>query len=343
MKLLIVIPRQSHTTGNHVTAARFADQLQLVGWDVRRVEAGQQDAAPIAAEINRSRPDVVLLLHAWRSGQPWLQLPDTERIPFAVLMTGTDLNRDLDIPQRAEIINRLHQGAAGVIVQNRIAWQRLQKEQPPWLEKLRLLPPGIQLGTEESPLRDQLRIEPETRLLLHPASIRPVKGNLELLEMCDFLAETPAPAQLIFCGPILDRAYGEQLLSALKNRPWASYPGEIPCAAMPSVMRQADLILNNSSSEGVANALVEAATLGRPILASDIPGNRAVVRPGENGLLYRTAEEFTRQVRRLLDQPDLLHDLSRPDPTGYSASQEGMRLAAILKDLLDRDTVPGTD
>ena len=69
-------------------------------------------------------------------------------------------------------------------------------------------------------------------------------------------------------------------------RRWASYLGVIPPEAMAAAMGGADVIINNSLSEGLANSLLEAATLGIPILARNNPGNAALVRHGINGLLF---------------------------------------------------------
>lgn len=54
--------------------------------------------------------------------------------------------------------------------------------------------------------------------------------------------------------------------------------------------------------EGVPKALIDAAAAGRPIVASDTPGCRAVVRPGENGLLVppRDARALADALRSLL-------------------------------------------
>ena len=43
--------------------------------------------------------------------------------------------------------------------------------------------------------------------------------------------------------------------------------------------------LPSTYGEGVPKALLEAAACARPIVASDVPGCREAVRPGENGIL----------------------------------------------------------
>jgi glycosyltransferase involved in cell wall biosynthesis len=97
---------------------------------------------------------------------------------------------------------------------------------------------------------------------------------------------------------------------------------------MASALGEADEVINNAQSEGLANALLEAATLGVPILARNNPGNAAVVHHRVNGLLYDDDRECARLAGRLLDQ-ELRRQLSRPDPS-YHPDREARALAALL-------------
>jgi len=54
---------------------------------------------------------------------------------------------------------------------------------------------------------------------------------------------------------------------------------------MPAVYRQADIVCLPSYREGLPRTLVEAAACGRALVATDVPGCRSIVRPGQNGLL----------------------------------------------------------
>ena len=51
-------------------------------------------------------------------------------------------------------------------------------------------------------------------------------------------------------------------------------------------LQAADIFVLPSMLEGLSMSLIEAAAVGLPLLASDIPANRGVVRPGRNGLLF---------------------------------------------------------
>lgn len=53
----------------------------------------------------------------------------------------------------------------------------------------------------------------------------------------------------------------------------------------------ADAVVLPSYREGMPKALLEAAAMARPLLASDVPGCREIVRDGENGLLFEVRSE----------------------------------------------------
>ncbi len=57
----------------------------------------------------------------------------------------------------------------------------------------------------------------------------------------------------------------------------------------PSIA-QADCVVLPSYREGTPRSLLEAAAMGRPLIATDVPGCREVVRDGQNGLLCRVKD-----------------------------------------------------
>ena len=76
---------------------------------------------------------------------------------------------------------------------------------------------------------------------------------------------------------------------------------------MPQVLAQATIVCLPSYHEGLPKVLLEAAACGRPIVATDIPGCRAVARDGENALIVplRDAPAVAMAVATLLDDPDM--------------------------------------
>jgi glycosyltransferase involved in cell wall biosynthesis len=77
---------------------------------------------------------------------------------------------------------------------------------------------------------------------------------------------------------------------------------------MPEVLKAVSIVaLPSYYREGVPMILLEAAASGRPIITTDMPGCREVVRPGENGLLVppRDAKALYTALCALLQDPAL--------------------------------------
>jgi glycosyltransferase involved in cell wall biosynthesis len=339
MRILIVLPRQDPATGNEVTAERHRAGLEALGHEVALERVAPEDGASLRAASLSFAPDLVHLLHAYRSGRPWLEA-GVDRIPCLVTLTGTDIHGGIDDPEEGPVIRRVLERADRIITQNRLTADALSQEGPPFAGKIAYLPPGIVLGTASSPFaRSELAPSGHT-LFLHPAGIRPVKGNLELLELFDPLAASGLPFVVAFCGPPLDAPYSADFFAAVARRPWARHLGVIPPAAMPALLRGADVVLNNSQKEGLPNALLEAAALGVPMLVRNIPGNAAVVEEGVNGFLYRDAAAFADRAVLLMTDPARRRSLARPTPGRYAPEEETRLLMAIYSDILSGRATP---
>jgi len=73
----------------------------------------------------------------------------------------------------------------------------------------------------------------------------------------------------------------------------------------PFIARATAVVLP-SYREGLPHSLLEAAAMGRPLIATDVPGCRAVVVDGENGFLCaaRDPDSLEASMKRLADLPD---------------------------------------
>lgn len=67
-------------------------------------------------------------------------------------------------------------------------------------------------------------------------------------------------------------------------------------------LKQADVYLSTSRFEGLPYALVEAASVGLPIVATNVRGNKECVKEGKTGFLFNTVEEGVGFIKRLLDE-----------------------------------------
>lgn len=65
-------------------------------------------------------------------------------------------------------------------------------------------------------------------------------------------------------------------------------------------LRESDWYISTSRFEGLPYALIEAASVGLPIVATNVKGNNECVRDGFNGFLFDTKEEAIGRIREIL-------------------------------------------
>ncbi len=190
MRILIVVPSQDRISGNWITASRFQHGLERQGHQVVLQDTPLRPQKALRQCLVDFAPDVALLLHAYRSGKPWLEVAGGLNIPCVVLLTGTDVNQGLDDPAQREVIRTVLDRSAAVLVHNPLIAANFSANHPELSSNLRVLSPGIALGTEPYDLRTRHTLPSDVTLFLCPAGLRPVKGLLELLEMFDPFAGT---------------------------------------------------------------------------------------------------------------------------------------------------------
>ena len=113
------------------------------------------------------------------------------------------------------------------------------------------------------------------------------KGVLDAVAAIRLLRGRGLPVELLLAGPTDPDNRGSltaETLISLTTNPGIEWLGAV--ADVRAVWRRAAIaVLPSTYGEGVPKALLEAAACARPIVASDVPGCREVVRPGETGLL----------------------------------------------------------
>lgn len=134
------------------------------------------------------------------------------------------------------------------------------------------------------------------------------KGLFEYLEACNIIHAQYGDA--IECwlqgAPADNAATGiakedlEHILSryAVKYFPFTD--------SIEEFLRKADVIVLPSYREGVSRMLLESAAMGKPLIATDVPGCREIVKNEYNGLLCKVkdAKDLSRAMMELIDKDD---------------------------------------
>lgn len=259
------------------------------------------------------QPDVLHAYHAFKSGvvaTAALDLMDPARRPALVVsLSGTDINRDLDDPDRTTAVTSVLQRAEGLAATSASILRVLESHHPRLAARTRVIPKGVGLPTgrpDRAAFRTRYQIAEHEILFLHPAGIRPVKGQLRVVEPFCRLRKEGLPVRLVMLGPELDSRYATELRAAVADSNGVIlWPGTLAPGQMTDAYAACDVVLNSSHSEGLPNVLLEAMAMRRPLLVSTIPGNLTVVEPGHTGLTFHDTPELLRHARLLASDPEL--------------------------------------
>ncbi len=168
-------------------------------------------------------------------------------------------------------------------------------------------------GVDVEAFRPTHEPEPPVRILL-PARILWDKGVGDAVEACRRLHERGLDFQLVLAGEPdpQNPANVDQETLASWNREsyvdWIGYQRD-----MPSLIARSHIVCLPSYREGVPKALIEAASCGRPIVSTDVPGCREIVRDGHNGLLVppRNPARLAEALGRLIGDAELRKSMGR--------------------------------
>lgn len=323
MRVLILTPSSfPDISGNAATAERWRMALEKKGIAVRVLSGKGLDAAAFKDHVWQFRPDIVHVHHAFRCGALIAEAGPALAQAHAVIVAspgGTDINEDLLDPAKKSLVLRIFEMAQTIIAQSPQIMEHFNRHLPSLSPRIVFVPKAVcWFGEEDYDLRGIAGCGPENILFLLPSGIRPVKGNLECLRGMARVHELRPQTRLVIAGPTVDEAYAARFRQELSTHAdFAFWINSIPSAAMRSAYRTADIVLNTSVSEGLSNSLIEAIAAGKPVLASDIQGNRwPVLGKDEDsavGLLYdlRNPEDFVGKAIRLIDNANLCAALSR--------------------------------
>lgn len=191
-----------------------------------------------------------------------------------------------------------------LILQNRDDQAMFPREGLCPMEQIRLVP-GVGVDLQ----RFIVQPEPEGRVrIVLPARMLADKGVVEFVEAARMLRERGLEAECVLVGGTDSQnpaAISEKQLRSWHDAGLVSWIGH--CADMPSSLAACHIVCLPSYREGLPKALLEACASGRPIVTTDVPGCRDVVRDEVNGLLARVrdAADLADKLARLVTDPEL--------------------------------------
>lgn len=307
--VLIVTPAlAAANNGNWHTAARWQEFLAPCA------------RVAVAMAWNAEPVDAMIALHARRSADSIARYRAAKpKAPLALVLTGTDLYRDLEIDQSAQ--HSLECASHVVVLQP---------------EGLRRLPEAVRAKARSIVQSANAWPRGERRCdFVAVGHLRPEKDPATLMAAARKLG---AGLRIAHIGAALDPALAEQA-----HRTQASCPGYRWLQGLPpdetrDWIAAAGALVHMSRIEGGANAVIEAVRSGTPVLASRIDGNVGLLGADYEGYFpVGDADALAALMRRFVGdehfagvlraQCALREPLFRPEA-------ESAAVKALLRDML---------
>jgi glycosyltransferase involved in cell wall biosynthesis len=176
-------------------------------------------------------------------------------------------------------------------------------------DKVKLIVNGVDIASFDPCYRQRTKWRhQEAFRVLFAGRLCGPKGVMELIE--GFAALRIDPARLRIAGSGPQREELEALAQRLEVAGRVEFLGTVP--AIAPQFRWADVLVLPSYVEGIPRVVMEAFAAGVPVIASDIPGTRELIRHMETGLLVTPGEpqQIAAALETLAAKPELARRLA---------------------------------
>ena len=250
MKIILITPAAARVrNGNRNTAQRWAAFLRELGHQVK-----------VMVSWDGSKADLMLALHARRSYTSIKQFSARyPRLPLIVVLTGTDLYRDIRTDPQSQESMKL---ATRMIVLQDMGLEELT---PDLRRKTDVIYQSAQPVAVHTPLKTRfeiclignLREEKDPFRTALATTYLPIESKIHVSHM----------------GRALENEMAAEAQRYMQLAPRYTWLGELPHWAVRKRLSRSHLMVITSIMEGGANVICEALMADVPVIASHVSGN----------------------------------------------------------------------
>jgi putative glycosyltransferase (TIGR04348 family) len=313
--------------GNWQTAYRWAKFLSDQ-FDVRTAKEWQ--AGVQAAES----PAMMIALHARRSASSIAAFAQTGQ-PIALVMTGTDLYRDI---HRDPAAQRSLELAHRLVVLHDHGVHDLPEQ---FRSKTRVIFQSARsLIPAEQPVTEVKKRYFDLALVGHIRAEKDPITALKAIQLLSATSRSPSSptVRLIHIGSDKDETLGQAFRELASTLPQVILKGNLSNPKTRQIIKQCDALVLPSVMEGGANVLIEAVTAGVPVLASRISGSVGMLGEDYSGYFQvGNALDLSQTISRCLADKAFLNKLRRQCERRahlFEPQREKLAVLALANELL---------
>jgi teichuronic acid biosynthesis glycosyltransferase TuaC len=313
--------------------------LRLPGLNpARDATAVVKNALPLARRLHAEKPfDLVDAQFFWPDGPAAMMIAEGLGLPFSVKARGADVHYWPTIKGCGALIRQAAQKADGLlVVSEAIKNDCAALGADP--AKILVHRTGIDrslftVATEpRADLRQRIDLPTDGPLLVSVGALIPRKGQVFVIEALAQIAD----ARLAIIGAGEDMAMLQARAQELGLGARVHFLGPLPHADIARHVQAADICVLPSSSEGIANAWIEALACGTPLVITDIGGAREVLTDAAAGqIVSRDGQTIAAACRDIIDNPPAREAVAAV-VADYSWDRNGRALISYWRSLLKK-------
>ena len=317
--VLILSPALAQANnGNWQTASRWARMLDG--------GLGERYRTHIQMAWQGEACDVLIALHARRSAASIAAFAKAHpNRPCILVMTGTDLYRDIQTDAAAQTSLRL---ATHIVVLQEQGVLALPADLQ---QKVSVIYQSAKALKPVAPPADRLRV-------VSVGHLRDEKDPLTYLRAASRLSQRH-DIQFELIGNALEANLEAAARQAVAQNPQFRWLGALPHAATRQRIKNAQLLVNTSRMEGGAHVILEAVQSGCAVLASNIPGNVGMLGANHAGLFDLGDDAaLALLIARCRDDMSFLRDLREQTQARahlFEPQEEQRRLRHLIQTALE--------
>lgn len=234
-------------------------------------------------------------------------------------------------------------GASAIVCVSKRLQQELAERSPLPSHKLKLIYNGVDpevfSGAPANGLKEELGLPQEATIVVSLGNIRPAKGYEYLVEAAITMAVADPKVHFVVVGHQKEKLF-QKLKDQVAQAPvkpnihWLGFRQDVA-----DILRQGDIFLLPSVSEGFSISTVEAMMTGVPVIATRSGGPEEIIDDGVSGLLVpvKDAGAIVDAIQKMMDQStrkDLTDEARRTAKERFSLQSMLTRYKDVYSQLL---------
>ncbi len=266
--------------------------------------------------INRQKSDLIHVHWVLPNGLAALFASAIKGIPYIVSLHGSDMYLARHNRFFGFIARMIFRRAGGVTsCSPELLDAALEMDAP---ERSILLPYGVDTNKFKPDqfnqrIRDSLSSSDDDVLIMTIGRLVYKKGFNILIDSTPGVVEAEPNVKFVIAGdgPLIEEL--DDQAKSLEVESHIHFSGSIPWDEVPEFLASGDIFVLPSirdkygNIDGLPNVLLEAMSSGKPVIASDIPGVKAIITHGRTGFLVPSGDsnELSRAIIELVENPSL--------------------------------------